>query len=45
MAEAMSGTATPDAAEAIANEVANAARSEPAAGRSSPENGSLGGTQ
>jgi UDP-N-acetylglucosamine--N-acetylmuramyl-(pentapeptide) pyrophosphoryl-undecaprenol N-acetylglucosamine transferase len=45
MAEAMSGTATPDAAEAIAFEVANAAKSGPAAGRSSPENGSLGEPQ
>ena len=45
MAEAMSGTATPDAAEAIAFEVANAAISGPAAGRSSPESGSRGESQ
>ncbi len=45
MAEAMSGTATPDAAGAIAFEVANAAKSGSATGRSSPENGSLGEPQ
>ena len=45
MAEAMSGTATPGAAEVIAFEVANAAKSGPAAGRSSPESGSRGEPQ
>ncbi len=42
MAEAMSGTATPGAAEAIASEVANAAKSEPATGRSSPKESGAG---